>query len=280
MDTTRAQVLSASGKGVGVFALLDMPQGTEIFSEEALISIEAIPVSEKQVEEEVGKLADAESARFYALTSKPPPYTSLPHAIYMNNAFTRTQHTELFVGISRINHSCIPNATFIFHPHTNRGTVRLVKDIKKGQEITISYLAPDGISQTYEERKNDLEENWNFDCRCEACGADAEAKEKSDKRRRALKPLCEKLLQSTKLTLQEARVLVFLMDQEKLYTKETGDGYYNAAVGEEENGNFEEALRLAENALKIAEFCLGKGSLEATNLVSSPSIVFSRVSLQ
>jgi hypothetical protein len=269
MNTTRARLLSASGKGVGVFALIDMPQGTEIFSEEALISIEAIPPSKGQVEEAVGNLSQADSARFYALTSKPPPYTSLPLAIYMNNAFTRTQYTELFVEIAKMNHSCAPNAIFVFHPHTNRGMVRLVRNVKKGQEINISYLAFDGISQTCEERKKDLAENWNFDCRCEGCGADTETKEKSDKRRRALRPLCGKLLQSGKLTLQEARHLAFLMDQEKLYSKEMGDGYFDAAVGAEEKGNYKEALGLAERGLEIAETCLGEDSLEATGLVSS-----------
>ncbi|THU78220.1 hypothetical protein K435DRAFT_786345 [Dendrothele bispora CBS 962.96] len=77
-----------------------------------------------------------------------------------------TRYSATFKDISRINHSCRPNAcrdwdspTFSFH-------LRASKPIKKGQEITLSYIS-DAVDPT-SERQRQLA-SYGFTCTCEAC---------------------------------------------------------------------------------------------------------------
>ena len=71
----------------------------------------------------------------------------------------------LWMFPSFVNHSCVPNTfyngigDFIF--------IRATKFISKGEEITVSYL--DANLKNYFMRKNKIESNWKFTCRCELC---------------------------------------------------------------------------------------------------------------
>jgi hypothetical protein len=79
----------------------------------------------------------------------------------------------LFLKASRINHSCRPNADFNIRWLEDRGVlIRITanRDVQCGEEICISYL-PAGLRAG--ERRRRLRENWNFDCNCDACVAEA-----------------------------------------------------------------------------------------------------------
>ncbi|KAI1136892.1 SET domain-containing protein [Hypoxylon sp. FL0543] len=90
-------------------------------------------------------------------------------AIYLSNRTSMGDHGELGFGIfpkfSRINHSCVPNATFVFNPETERVDVYALKEIKSDEEITVAYF---DIVAPSSERRETLE-SFGFTCTCAAC---------------------------------------------------------------------------------------------------------------
>ncbi|KAF9003065.1 hypothetical protein BDQ17DRAFT_515781 [Cyathus striatus] len=75
-------------------------------------------------------------------------------------------HRALFLKTSRINHSCGPNARWDWDSSTLTLTVTAVRPIRKNEEITITYIAPD---QPREERIKCLETVHGFSCVCSYC---------------------------------------------------------------------------------------------------------------
>jgi SET and MYND domain-containing protein len=67
-------------------------------------------------------------------------------------------------AIALLNHSCNPNAAIVFDQ--NVACIRSIKDLKKGEQVTISY-----IDNTYKRatRRSQLREQYYFDCHCEGC---------------------------------------------------------------------------------------------------------------
>ncbi len=74
----------------------------------------------------------------------------------------------LFPILSRsFNHSCDPNAEF-FNVHL-RLRVRLIRDVRNGEEITISYLNNEENKKKRQHRREMLKKQYNFECACVRC---------------------------------------------------------------------------------------------------------------
>ncbi|KAG7393383.1 hypothetical protein PHYPSEUDO_009587 [Phytophthora pseudosyringae] len=71
----------------------------------------------------------------------------------------------LFPICGLVNHSCQPNCTW-----SNAGDsimeIRALRDMKEGEEITLSYI---DIDKERNERRKELRDTKHFDCRCERC---------------------------------------------------------------------------------------------------------------
>ncbi|GAB7335459.1 hypothetical protein MBLNU13_g07821t1 [Cladosporium sp. NU13] len=91
------------------------------------------------------------------------------NAFQLVGPFGTEKHCSgIYIRSSYVNHSCVPNAhrTFI-------GEFLLLyatKDIKKGEELTISY-GPDLVA--FVSRREAIMSMWNFQCECALCVADA-----------------------------------------------------------------------------------------------------------
>ena len=85
--------------------------------------------------------------------------------------------TELCYGIyincSFFNHSCEPNC--FYFGIANMLIVKAIKDIKKGEELTVSYIEPKPMAL----RKNELLK-WDFTCDCKYCKQEAEICDKDE----------------------------------------------------------------------------------------------------
>ncbi len=94
---------------------------------------------------------------------------------------------------SLLNHSCLPSAhrTFV----CDAIVVRACRDMKKGEEVTVPYIAP---SVPYDERRLRLMRSWKFKCTCELCEADSKDDIKAREKRRTIM----KTLGQTMHTLQ------------------------------------------------------------------------------
>jgi hypothetical protein len=80
--------------------------------------------------------------------------------------------------VSRINHSCQPNAKHTWNEKLKQQTVYAIRPIAEDEELFLSYLA----GGTSEERKETLKEHFGFDCTCELCSLPPAQLQKSDYR--------------------------------------------------------------------------------------------------
>ena len=130
-------------------------------------------------------------ARFNALHEGARPFQTREMRIWKTNAFLfdpvkdRNPLSAIFLDLSRINHSCLPNAEYHANFQKERMELYSTKGIEKGEEVTICY-GEDFMYKTGEERNAYLRYVYGFSCKCRAC-ADPGFREVSDRRRRMLK---------------------------------------------------------------------------------------------
>ena len=79
----------------------------------------------------------------------------------------------LYINCSFFNHSCEPNC--FYFGIANLLIVKAIKDIKKGEELTVSYIEPKPMAL----RKNELLK-WDFTCDCKYCKQEAEICDKDE----------------------------------------------------------------------------------------------------
>jgi hypothetical protein len=74
----------------------------------------------------------------------------------------------VFPHAARFNHHCNPNACFTYNTSIERETIHAMRDIKEGEEITISYCDTihDTPLRTWELK------HYGFTCSCPACSGD------------------------------------------------------------------------------------------------------------
>jgi hypothetical protein len=105
--------------------------------------------------------------------------------IFRNNAFNLGSSSKyqqaVFPRISRVNHSCVPNAQGNFHAGMGRFNVHATRDIEKDEEVTLNYLQELGAGR--EKRQERLVGGYGFECECPACDMKLESARRGEKRR-------------------------------------------------------------------------------------------------
>lgn len=135
--------------------------------------------------------------QFDCLHEAPLPFNSKEMRIWETNSIgwegesSEPEMRAVFLNISRINHSCLPNAEIIQNKTSKRMEVHSHHDVRAGEEITIDYV-PESQYQTAAERNASLKSLYGFTCSCRAC-IDPDFSPLSDKRRLLLKEIwcCE-----------------------------------------------------------------------------------------
>ncbi|KAL3794055.1 hypothetical protein HJC23_008943 [Cyclotella cryptica] len=85
--------------------------------------------------------------------------------IYSCNAF---EGGRIYHKISRVNHSCNPNAVVVEGHSSDVSVLKAACSIKKGEEITISYLSK-ALYAGYPVRQRKLRAEKHFICKCKRC---------------------------------------------------------------------------------------------------------------
>lgn len=159
------------GKGKALIATQDIAPGTLILSDPPLITTECI-TSEETTEKDLGRALRAlpkDSQRaFLSLHNNYPGEKNPLSNIIRSNGYPLGPESGaggIFANVSRINHSCRPNAKHSWNAILKKQTVYALRPIPAGEEITLSYL-PGGTS---EERQEILKSHFRFDCKCELC---------------------------------------------------------------------------------------------------------------
>jgi len=169
--------------GFGMFAVNDIPSGTLILRESPIITLLKEEHRTEQTEEQwihsqFEALSKGDQDTVLSL------HNNLEHdentegktrcvGVYRTNAYCFTDHDRfesgLFPMISRINHSCFPNAQFVDDTkHEMHGIIALC-GISAGEEITHCYIDIDLFMADSMKRQKYILEHYGFECQCRDC---------------------------------------------------------------------------------------------------------------
>ncbi|EPE33933.1 SET [Glarea lozoyensis ATCC 20868] len=156
------EVRSSQNKGLGAFAMKNISKGTCIMEEPPLFR-----GNFDKVYHEYHKLTEEEADEYLSLhawTGSSRRDTQKISCIFATNRFRMSEDEDgIFLKCSRFNHSCHPFATctYEYDEETDRLRITALRDIKAGEEITISYTRD----------ASSLYDNYGFNCDCPACKA-------------------------------------------------------------------------------------------------------------
>jgi hypothetical protein len=109
------------------------------------------------------------------------------YRIYLANRFLLGHDDAhgVFPEISRVNHSCSPNAEWAWDGEEGTMEVQAVAEIAAGQEIYLSYLPDEVLLASRAVRRTRLQLCYAFHCNCSACH-NSSWTEASDMRRKTI----------------------------------------------------------------------------------------------
>lgn len=184
-DYTQAyEIKTRAPKGTFLRARRPIKPGEIILSEPQLLTIRIPPTAWKDEEfysiesagitryiaKAIGKLPLAQKTAFKALIDHGEG--DVGRVKY--NSFNGDDCFHVFHDISRLNHSCIPNAwvTMLWSGSRLHAELRAVKNIRAKEDTTIWYPEKPKMGKTmasWAGRRDWLRENYKLDCVCPAC---------------------------------------------------------------------------------------------------------------
>ena len=208
------------GKGVGVVANRDLAPGTLIILEKPLLVLDP-PLDRKilmktlgcdwckidmrappelvrsqiqrlVLEKQVKKMKEEEREQFMTLTDKMVENSAKksPWGIFLTNALPMGSYRVLgiYPTVSRINHSCKPNAHHFFNEEDKTEQVWIIENVRAGEEITISYIRT-FCSRNF--RQELLRDKFGFSCTCSVCNLTGERLKEDDRLRLEIDTLAQ-----------------------------------------------------------------------------------------
>lgn len=166
------EIRDSSIAGVGIFAKRPFAAGACIIEEGCLVSasLTLFPSGELSlgpwaIEEAIGNLTATKCDSFRALHGWSVHHTWAVNEFRWKSAGSTDNDTSgVFPTISRVNHSCVPNAEA--ECPGGLGKIRAKQDIAEGDEIFISYKPSMSDDDDRRKREGLLK---GFVCRCYAC---------------------------------------------------------------------------------------------------------------
>jgi SET domain len=250
-----------------MIATRHLPAGTKILTEKPLFTVAMPEMVEGQghritemiseLEQEFSKLSpeqqneylDQHDYRFPGET-----HTRLLSILRSNAYNTGDNHVGSFPKTARINHSCRPNCGNFWSEKTGQRVIYAESDIKKGDEITVSYIP---LLKSIKERQARLKQ-YGFVCDCTACQST-----ESSKKRVKISDLLESLEQkaysaskkdeTNERLIKKAVALVGLIEEEGL-TNYLARAFRLASVFNQRRGNLKVALEWAAKELEMHQW--------------------------
>jgi len=192
-------IKETNSTGLGLFATCNIPANTPLIDESLTFQIPMSALSEANtLSSALSMLTQEKRCQIDSLHGN-----SVEDKLFLNGVpLVETQDVYgiqtrkklgIYVHAARLNHACRPNAVRTLE--NNVCSVVSQKMIKKGEQITISYLKDNFLSL---ERRGEYLRfpYWNR-CRCELCNSSEIEKNASDKRRTELATLRDKVLLNT-----------------------------------------------------------------------------------
>ncbi|OJJ07802.1 hypothetical protein ASPVEDRAFT_47009 [Aspergillus versicolor CBS 583.65] len=160
---------------------------------------------------------------------------------------SEAEHRALLTQTSRLNHDCRPSCILNFNPRTLTASVYTVRDIRPGEELSISYI---DTRTTYAKRHAAIQ-SWGFTCSCAACTLPPGDRFLSDDRIQQIKHYTAELKDwsnRSQAAPEIAEALIRLYQEEQIFYY-IGDAYRLAAHTYSGVRDGYHALRMASNAL-------------------------------
>jgi hypothetical protein len=250
------------GRGKGLVASEDIPKGTRILSEEPVITIPegqwGIESLKTHISQQVESLSERQRQSFLSLYNLYPDGNIVEQSlgIFRTNGLPIEAQGiggGIFLEACRINHACDNNAQKHWNQHIKRHTIHALRDISKGEEITISYL---GLDSSREVRQNKLQEKFGFLCSCRLCSLPTEQSQESDRRWGKIDQLDDLIGRDCMFNKFLLRTLRYVDERVHLYN-EQGPGnsglpraYLDAAQIAIANGDLARGRIFAERAVE------------------------------
>ncbi|KAL2138078.1 hypothetical protein VTI28DRAFT_7496 [Corynascus sepedonium] len=239
MDTDKVYIIrEVHGKGLGLVSVTKIPKGTRILSESPLLRVPRSTNSKERLgislSKEISALSGDQRQAFFALYNAFEDETSQELGIVRTNALPLGSNASMggiFLDASRINHSCIQNAQNTWNENLQRLTIHAIRDINKGEEITIMYLQDRADRCT---RQLALQKNFRFSCSCSLCSLSEPQLHLSDARLKEILRLDEsigdgiQILDSPLQALHDVRKLLRLCEEEGIDDATIPRAYYLA----------------------------------------------------
>ncbi|KAK4442758.1 SET domain-containing protein [Podospora aff. communis PSN243] len=233
------EVRDLPGKGKGVVATKRIQRGTVLMVEHAAVIGDTLfpsrvkrAVGRHMLQRAMARLGSKGEGAILELarSSRDPEGVPAAEDLMKTNSFTvkigGKSHMALFPRVSRINHACKPSAITRFDEQSLSMTIRAVRNIEPGEEITLSYT---DFGLSFHERQQQLKAKWGFDCDCSICSLPPAEIAKSDARREKIVAMGKTVIkyvgeQDWKLAIKTHREMIEVIEDEGL-APHMGDYY-------------------------------------------------------
>jgi hypothetical protein len=267
-------LLDVPSRGKGLVASVDIPRGSRILEEAPIITIPTHSQSEDflkdNISQQVKKLNDDQQKLFFSMHNLYPydDVVEQSFGIIRTNALPVECdgiQGAIFLEACRINHACDNNAQKHWNERLRKHTVHALRDIAKGEEITIYYL---GMHTSRTARQKRLHEKFGFLCTCSLCCQPVEQSQKSDERLERIDSLDDLIGEAARwmnLTLQTLRYteeLVHLHEEQDSGNPGLARTYWDAAQIASANGDLARGSIFAKRAVEIWKIAYGGDSKE------------------
>ncbi|PGH26701.1 hypothetical protein AJ80_01647 [Polytolypa hystricis UAMH7299] len=264
------------GKRKGLVAMEKISKGTRILSEEAVVTVTESISSERlrtSIRQQVEALSEHQRRAFLSLHNIHPygnaaeQYLGIVRTNYLP-AEAVGDKGAIFLEACRINHACDNNAQKNYNERIKRHTVHALRDINKGEEITITYLGP---LKNRKARQEALQDKFGFTCLCRLCSLPLEQSQESDRRLEGIHRLDGVINQlgTEGILVSPLRTLRYFDQQVRLYNEQGREdvgfahAFVNAAQLAIANSDLVRGHIFAERAASVWKTTLGGDSTQA-----------------
>ncbi|EME88429.1 uncharacterized protein MYCFIDRAFT_43814 [Pseudocercospora fijiensis CIRAD86] len=262
------------GKGKGLISTCQLSPGECIISETPLFTTATLTNAntiEQDLRSIIKSLPKDSQRAFLSLHNNFPGSPTPFSNIVRSNGYPLGPSSSIggiFPLVSRLNHSCLPNAQHAYNERLGKMLVHIIRPILPNEEITLSYI-PGGPSP---QRQTELKSNFLFTCTCTLCSLPPSEKQKSDQRLTRAATL-DQIIGSPKLvytspqeSLTSAHQLYRIYIEEGISDLRLPRLFYDAFQIVAMHGDFARAREFARLAREARKICEGGESEEVQRL--------------
>ncbi|RYC86242.1 hypothetical protein BFJ63_vAg10884 [Fusarium oxysporum f. sp. narcissi] len=226
-DNGMVALREVPGRGKGLIATHKILKGTRVLSEEPIIRIPEdatdSPALRASLRRQVDELTSDQRRAFLSMCNIYPGEADSQYlGIFRTNALPIDSGGGIFLAACRINHACDNNAQKAWNEGIKRHTVHALRDIDKGEEITITYVS---ILNNRRTRQEALRKKFKFTCSCSLCSLPPHLSAESDRRLDEILRLDARIGRDGLVGIlsDPKRVLGYVDQQVRLYNEQTLD---------------------------------------------------------